>query len=190
MRSSLEETAQLFLILQLVGSPGTNADIWLGEEWVAGILCEIQSCLQPLGCLELSGRTDSSLGIVFLHLRFLLDAHDLVLSNTGSDMEGCAQLGIHVQPELIVGLNPVDRAIVVCIIGHCLVHLFIVQHVGYLIIFGKCSFQFRNQFLIRRIANSQHGSTVFLQGIAELPELGGEVGRNKNKIHSLFILVY
>ena len=57
------------------------------------------------------GRRNPCLTVILLHGRLFLDAPDICILLAGSDMKIRAQAGILLQPELIVGLQPVNLAV-------------------------------------------------------------------------------
>ena len=86
------------------------------------------------------------------------------------------------QPVLVIGLQPVDAAILEGEEGHGTVNFVIVFHGTDLVILGQALLQLGHQLIIGLITNTQHIHAVVAQFTAELPIIGGEIRGNKNKI--------
>ena len=90
-------------------------------------------------------------------------------------MEIGAQGGVALQPVFIVGLQPVDAAMLEGEEGHGAVDLVVVFQAVHLVVFVQAVLQLRLQLVVGLIADAQHVHAVVLQLPAELPVVGGEV---------------
>ena len=130
----------------------------------------------------IAGHGDTGLDVELLHLGLVLDAGHIGGLEAGGDVEVGAQLGVPLQPVLIVGLQPVNAAVLEGEEGHSAVDLVIVLQAAHLVIFGQAVLQLAAQLVIGLVADAQHVQTVFLQLMAELPVICGEVGGNEDQI--------
>ena len=137
----------------------------------------------------ITGGYDTDLLIIFLHLGLVLDAgHVLHLEATG-DVEVGTQLGVLFQPVFVVGLQPVDAAVLVDEEGNSAVDFVIVFQTANLVVLVQAVLQIGVQLIIRLIADTQHVHAVVLQLLAELPVVCREIGGNKNDVlHNRFQL--
>ena len=129
-----------------------------------------------------AGGGDTGLLIVFLHLALVLDAGHIRGLEAAGDVEIGAQGGIPFQPVFIVGLQPVDAAILEGEKRHSAVHLVVVFQTVHLVVLVQACLQLRLQLLVGLVADAQHVQAVVLQFPAELPVVRGEVGGDKNKV--------
>ena len=166
-----------------MGSSGADAHIGLGKERVSGIFREAFDSLHPFRSLNLAGSADAALGVVTLHLRFLLEGVDAVELHSGLHIEVGAQACIALKPAFVVRLYPVDASVFPCKIAHGAVHLVVVAEVADGIILGQRIFQLCRKRLIGCITDAQDPDSVFLQFIAKLPILFRKVWRNKDKVY-------
>ena len=97
-------------------------------------------------------------------------------------MEVGAQGSVPLQPVFVVGLQPVDAAILEGKKGHGAVDLVVVFQTAHLVVLVQAVLQLWLQLIVGLVADAQHIHSVVFQLTAELPVVGGEVGRNKNKI--------
>ena len=97
-------------------------------------------------------------------------------------MEVGAQGSVPFQPVFIVGLQPVDAAMLEGEEGHSAVDLIVIFQTAHLVVFVQAVLQLRLQLIIGLVADAQHIHAIVLQLPAELPVVGGEVRRDKNKI--------
>ena len=116
-----------------------------------------------------AGSLDPGLGVELLHAAFVLDAVDAVVLETGGDVEVGAQLSVPQQPVLVVGLQPVDLAVLEGEEGHSAVDLVIVLQTGYLVVFHQGIAALRLQRLIGAVADAQSGDAVIFQTLRETP---------------------
>ena len=130
-----------------------------------------------------AGGGDTGLLIVLLHLALVLDAGHIRGLEAAGDVEIGAQGGISLQPVFIVGLQPIDAAILE---GDGAVYLVVVFQAVHLVVLVQACLQLRLQLLVGLVADAQHVQAVVLQFPAELPVVRGEVGGDKNKVlHSI-----
>ncbi len=76
----------------------------------------------PAGC------RNASLLIECLHIGLGLEPHHGIGLVTSRDIEVCPESSVLLQPEFVVGLQPVDLAVFMCKPCHCPVHLVIILH--------------------------------------------------------------
>ena len=176
-----QEGAQLLVIGELVGVGRTDAVVRLDDDRVAHLVDELPASLEIVHHV-VAGGGDASLLVVFLHLALVLDAGHIRGLEAAGDMEIGAQGGIPFQPVFIVGLQPVDAAILEGEKGHGAVHLVVVFQTVHLVVLVQACLQLRLQFLVGLVADAQHVQAVVLQLPAELPVVRGEVGGDKNKV--------
>ena len=98
-------------------------------------------------------------------------------------MEICPEPGVLLQPELVVGLQPVNAPVFEGEKGHCPIDLVIVLQRIDIIILCQRAAKLLVQLKIGRVANPQHVDAVSFQPVAKLPIVPGVIGRNKNKVH-------
>ena len=83
------------LVLDLVSTACTYSHIRFRKQRIAGIHREAFHGLYTFGCLDLASRTDTSLGIEFLHFRFFLECLDAVQFHARRHVEVRAQPSVH-----------------------------------------------------------------------------------------------
>ena len=120
--------------------------------------------------------------VVFFHLALVLDAGHVLRLEAGGDVEIGTQGSVPLQPVLVVGFQPVDAAMLEREERHGTVDLIIIFEVADFVVLVQAFFQLRLQLIIGLVADAQHVHSVVFQLPAELPVVGGEVGRNKDKI--------
>ena len=135
-----------------------------------------------------AGHRHTGGNVAFLHLALVLDALDEVVLCAGRDVEIRAQLGIHFQPIFVVGLDPIDFAVVEGEVGDSTEHLVIVTEVVHAVILRQAVFQFPRNLVERRVADAQHIDTIAVQAVAEIPVGLGEMRADKDKIHRVLQL--
>ena len=109
-------------------------------------------------------------------------AHLVILVASGH-MEIRPQAGILLQPELVVGLNPVNLAVLKGKEGHSSVHLVIIRQVRHKVVFRQSLLEPFVQIIIGAVTDTQHIHAVLVQTVAEIPIMLGKMGRDKHKIH-------
>ena len=180
-----EEFGQILVVGELVGVAGAHAVVrfhhhgiaHFGDEGFAGV---------PVVHQMVARHRDAGFLVVFLHFGFVLDAGNVGDLEAAGDVEVGAQLGVAFQPVFVVGFQPVDAAVFEDEEGHGAVHFVIVFQTGNLVVFVEAGFQFRFQFFIRLVADSQYVQAVLFQFTAEHPVVGGEVRRDKDKVFHVF----
>ena len=158
-----------------------HAVIRLYHHRVAHLVDELPAALVIVHHVVACGG-DAGLLVILLHLALVLDAGHIGGLEAGGDVEIGAQGCVPLQPVFIVGLQPVDAAILECKEGHGAVDLVVVFQTAHLIVLVQAVLQLRLQLIVGLVADAQHIHAVVFQLMAELPVVGGEVGRNKNKI--------
>ena len=121
--------------------------------------------------------------IAVLHGGLGLDALYEIILGAGSDVEIGAQSCILLQPEFIVGFQPVYLAMAEGKICHSAIHFLIVCYAADLVVLSQAVFKLPAQFIVGAVSNAQNVDTISLQSVAELPVALGEVGGYKDKIH-------
>ena len=172
---------QLGVAGQLVGIGSAHTVVRLDHHRVAHFLHELFAACQVVHHV-IAGGGDAGLLVTLLHLALVLDAGHIRGLEAGSDVEVGAQGSVPLQPVFIVGLQPVDAAMLEGEEGHGAVDLVVVFQAVHLVVFVQAVLQLRLQLIIGLVADAQHVHAVVLQLPAELPVVGGEVRRDKNKI--------
>ena len=176
-----EELFQVLVVGQLVGIGCAHAVIRLYHHRVAHLVDELPAALVIVHHVVACGG-DAGLLVILLHLALVLDAGHIGGLEAGGDVEIGAQGCVPLQPVFIVGLQPVDSAILECKEGHGAVDLVVVFQTAHLVVLVQAVLQLRLQLIVGLVADAQHVHAVVFQLTAELPVVGGEVGRNKNEI--------
>ena len=176
-----QEGFQLGVAGQPVGIGSAHTVVRLDHHRVAHFLHELFAACQIVHHV-IAGGGDASLLVTLLHLALVLDAGHIRGLEAGSDVEIGAQGSVAFQPVFIVGLQPVDAAMLEGEEGHGAVDLVVVFQAVHLIVFVQAVLQLRLQLIIGLVADAQHVHAIVLQLPAELPVVGGEVRRDKNKI--------
>ena len=162
IRPLLREKA---LHLAVVGDPegvgGPHPVVRLCHHRVSHLVGEVQALLQGVHHV-VAGGGNPRLLIVFFHLGFIFDPGNILLLEAAGDVEVRAQPGIPLQPVLVVGLQPVDAAVLVGQKGHRPVHLVVILQVGHLVVLRQAVLQPLRQLVVGLIADSQHIDPVFL----------------------------
>ena len=181
------ELFQFGKVIQLVGSLGTAAVVRLDDDRVADFLNKGSGLMQGADHM-VTGHRHTGGNVAFLHLALVLDALDEVVLCAGRDVEIRAQLGIHFQPIFVVGLDPIDFAVVEGEVGDSTEHLVIVTEVVHAVILRQAVFQFPRNLVERRVADAQHIDTIAVQAVAEIPVGLGKMRADKDKIHRVLQL--
>ena len=184
-----QEGFQLGVAGQLVGIGSAHTVVRLDHHRVAHFLHELLAACQIVHHV-IAGGGDAGLLVILLHLALVLDAGHIRGLEAGSDVEIGAQGGVPLQPVFIVGLQPVDGTVLEGKKGHSAVDLIVVFQTAHLVVFVQAVLQLRLQLIVGLVADAQHVHAIVLQLPAELPVVGGEVRRDKNKIlHGIPILL-
>ena len=181
------ECFQLFQVVQLIGGLGTTAVIRLDDDRVAHLFDELLRCRQCADHMVARYR-HTGRNVAFLHLALIFNALDEIVLRAGRDVKIGAHLGIHFQPILVVGLQPVNLAVVEGKIRHGTQHFVVAAQVIHTIIFRQTMLELPGDLVKRRIADAQHIDPVAMQAFAEIPVRFGEMRADKHKIHSGYIL--
>ena len=190
-----QEGAQFFLIGQPVGVGSAHAVVGLDDHRVADLFDELLAALKVIHHV-IAGGGDAGLLVVLLHLALILDAGHVLGLEAAGDVEIGAQSGIPLQPVFVVGLQPVDAAILEGEEGHGAVDLVIIFEAADLVILVQAVLQLRLQLIVGLVADAEDVHAVVFQLPAELPVVRREVRGDKDKIahgfvaSSLFSLKY
>ena len=176
-----QELFQLLLAGELVGIGGPHAVVRLDHNGIAHFLDELFAA-RKIVYHVVAGGGNARLLVVFFHLALVLDAGHILRLETGGDVEIGAQGSVPLQPVLVVGFQPVDAAVLERKERHRAVDLIIIFQAADFVVLVQAFFQLRFQLVIGLVADAQHVHPVVFQLPAELPVVGGEVGRNKDKI--------
>ena len=112
------------------------------------------------------------------------------------NVEVGAQMGIPLQPVLVVGLQPVNAAVLADKEGNCLVYFVIVFQAADLVILVQAVLQLLPEVVIGAVADAQHPEAVVLQLAAEIPVVFREIRGKKYHIfhyispHKILYAVY
>ena len=124
---------------------GADAVVGLGDDREADLPDEGADGLFSLASLDLPGGRDAAEGIVFFHLRLLLDAGDMVGMETRRNVEVRTQAGILLEPVLVVGLDPVDLSELEGEPGDGTEHLVVILEVAHLVITREAVAELRGE---------------------------------------------
>ena len=130
------EFFQLGEIAQLVGCLGTAAVVRLNDDRIADLL-DKGACLGQCADNMVARHRYTRGDVAFLHFALVLDALDEVILRTSIDVEIRAQLGVHLQPILVVGLDPVDLAIVEGKVRDSAEHLVVIAKIIHAVILSQ-----------------------------------------------------
>ena len=172
---------QLLVAGKAVGIRSAHAVVRLDHHRVAHLLHKGLAARKIVHHV-VAGGGDTGLLVVLLHLTLVLDAGHIRGLEAAGDVEIGAQGGIPLQPVFIVGLQPVDAAILEGEKGHGAVHLVVVFQAVHLVVLVQACLQLGLQLLVGLVADAQHVQAVVFQFPAELPVVRGEVGGDKNKV--------
>ena len=176
-----EELFQILVAGQLVGVGCAHAVIRLYHHRVAHLFDELPAALVIVHHVVACGG-DAGLLVILLHLALVLDAGHILGLEAGGDVEVGAQGSVPLQPVFVVGLQPVDAAILEDEEGHSAVDFVVILEAADLVVLVQAVLQLRLQLIVGLVADAQHVHAIVFQLMAELPVVGGEVGRNKNEI--------
>ena len=183
-----EELLQLLVVGKLVGIGRAHAVVGLDHHRVAHLVDE-RFAARKIVHHVVAGGGDARLPVILLHLALILDAGHIGSLEAGGDVEIGTEGGVALQPVFIVGLQPVDAAILEDEEGHGTVDLVVILKAADLIVFVQAVLQLGLQLLIRLVADAQNVQAIVFQLPAELPVVRGEVGRNENKVlHGVFLI--
>ena len=122
-------------------------------------------------------RRDADLLIIFLHLGLELDARHIADLEAAGDVEIGTEHGVALQPVFVVALQPVDTAVFADEERDGTVHLVVILQAADLVVFVQGALEFGQEGIIGLIADAEDAQPVIAQLTAELPVVGGEVGR-------------
>ena len=176
-----EEGLQLFVIGQPVGIGSAHAVVGLDHHRVSHLLDESLAAVEIVHHV-VAGSGDAGLPVVLLHLALVLDAGHILGLEAGGDVEVGAQGSVPLQPVFVVGLQPVDAAILEDEEGHSAVDFVVILEAADLVVLVQAVLQLRLQLIVGLVADAQHIHAVVLQLPAELPVVRREVRGDKNKI--------
>jgi len=174
----LHEMDQVLITLDLVGAGGAHAVVGLGHGGIAHRLQKGAAALQVIHQV-VAGGGDAGLGVELLHSGLVADPGHILILEAAGDVEVRPQAGVHGQPVLVVGLQPVDAAVLEGEEGHRPVDLVIIFQTAHLVILIETVLQVGTQLVIGLVADAQHIHAVVFQFAAELPVVGGKVGGDK-----------
>ena len=182
-----QKLLQLGIAGKAMGVRGSHAVVGLDHHRVAHLVHKGLAARVVVHHV-VAGGGDAGLLVILLHLALVLDAGHIRGLEAAGDVEIGAQGGIALQPVLVVGLQPVDAAILEGKEGHGAVDLVVVFQTAHLVVLVQAVLQLRLQLIVGLVADAQHIHAVVFQLTAELPVVGGEVRRNKNKILHGFMI--
>ena len=132
----------------------------------------------------LAGRRDVALRIVDLLGGLALKLGDVLHLDAGRDVEVRPQAGVLLQPELVVGFQPVDLAVFVGVEGDGAEQLAVIGQGVHAVILVQVRFQFGGEALVGRVADAQHRDAPAAEPFAEVPVGLREIGGDEYKVHS------
>ena len=177
----IKKLLHLLFVFDFEGMRSPHTIVRFGNYRIIDLLRKCQTVLQRIHHMITRGR-DSRLCIVFLHLRFELNARDIFFLKTAGDVKICTKLRIALQPVFIVGLQPVDSSVFVSQKCYRPVDFLAVFQITYLVILIETVLQFVGQFIVWLIADAENIQTILLQFSAKLPVICWKIWRNKNKV--------
>ena len=181
LRLVSQELFQLLIAGELVGIGGPHAVVRLDHNGIAHFLDELFAA-RKIVYHVVAGGGNARFLVVFFHFALVLDAGHILRLEAGGDVEIGTQGSVPLQPVLVVGFQPVDAAMLEREERHGTVDLIIIFEVADFVVLVQAFFQLRLQLIIGLVADAQHVHAVVFQLPAELPVVGREVGRNKDKI--------
>ena len=119
----------------------------------------------------------------------MLDAGHVGGLLTGGDVELGAQGGVALQPEFVVGFQPVDLAVLEGQESDGAVYFVPVFKAGDLVILMQGFAQLGTQLIIGAVADAENAHAVLLQLVAEHPVGIGEVRRQEDKVFHMYSLL-
>ena len=125
--------SQLIFILQFVCCCRTNTIIRLDNNRIAYFYNKFQT-FRKIRHQMISGRRNSSLGIIWFHFRFIFHMFHIYSLHT-RNIEIRPQSGILFQPVFIIAFKAIHRTMLIAQKSHCTVHLIIIFHIIHTIIF-------------------------------------------------------
>ena len=177
----VKECLQFLVAGQLVGVRSTHTVVGLDHDRITHLLDEGFAAVEVVHHV-VAGDGDAGFLVILLHLALVLDAGHILGLEAGGDVEVGAQGGVPLQPVLIVGLQPVDAAILEGEERHRAIDLIVVLEAADLVVFVQAVLQLRLQLIVGLVADAQHIHAVVLQLPAELPVVRREIGGDKDKI--------
>ena len=106
--------------------------------------------------------------------------------DAGRDVEVRPEAGVLLQPELVVGFQPVDLAVFVGVEGDGAEQLAVIGQGVHAVILVEVRFQFGGEALVGRVADAQHRDAPAAEPFAEIPVGLREIGGDEYKVHSSF----
>ena len=97
---------------------------------------------------------NSGTAVVFFHGGFVFDPRNIFHAKAGGNIEVTAQMGILLQPVLIVGFEEINPAVFEDEEGHCTVDLIVILERGNLVVLCQAAFELKEQIIIRLITNA------------------------------------
>ena len=177
-----EEAGQVAVVLELVGGVGAHAVVGLDDDGIAHLPDEGLGGV-PSGDVVAAGGGHACAGVVGLHAGLALEGGHLVAVCAGGDVEVSAQAGVLLQPVFVVGLQPVDLAVLEGEEGHRAEHLVIAFHVVHAVILGQRGLEAAVEAVVGRVADAQHVDAAQAQPVAEGPVGVRKMRRDKYKVH-------
>ena len=162
-----KEFLQIRIIFELKGIAGTNAHIRLDDYRVIHYRDKLPRRFNVRDFMQ-TRRRHTRLGIKLLHGGLILDAGNIFILVTRGHMKIRAQTGILLQPEFVIGLNPVNLPVLKGKIRHRAVHLVIVRQVRHEIVFRQSLFQLVVQCVVGHVPDSEYVHAAPVQAVAEL----------------------
>ena len=176
-----QKIPQLLVGGQLVGVRGAHAVVRLDHHGVAYLVDELTAAIEVVHHV-VTGGGDAGLLVISLHLALVLDAGDVLQMEAGGDVEVGPQAGVLLQPVFVVGLQPVDLAVLEGEESHGAVDFVVVLQTAHFVVFVQALLQLGHQLVVGLVADAQHVHAVVLQLVAELPVVGGEVRGDEDKV--------
>ena len=135
----LIEIRQLFIILDFPCRACAYTAIRFDDDRIADLRHEFLSFFQ-CGGQVISGNRHAGFVVVGFHIRLALETHDIVGIVTAFDIEIGTQSCVLLEPEFVVGFQPVDFSVLVGEPGDSSVHLVVIHHGVDTVVFSACVF--------------------------------------------------
>ena len=185
LRQILIKRRQFIMVFQLVGGFGAAAVVRFDDDGVSHFLDESLGGLQR-GDHMVPCHRDTRRAVAFLHLALEFDEGNKIILGTGGDIEIGPQLGVHLQPVLIVAFQPVDLAVTEGKVSYGTHHGIVIGQAVHAVILGQAGLELFRNLVVRGVSDAQDVHAVAAQAVTEIPVTFGKMRRYKNKIHDPF----
>ena len=163
-----EEVLQLTVVLQPVGPRCSYAVVRLHDDRIADFLNKGLAGLDIVHHME-PRHGDPSETVSLFHLGLEFHTGHIFRLKTRTDVEILPQVGIPLQPVLVVGLQPVDPSVFMDVECHRAVDFIIILKRRDLVVLVEGLLQLPCEIIIGAVPDTQHVQAVLFQASAEIP---------------------